>query len=615
MKPLRPDDPRRVGRYRTLAALGEGGMGRVLLAVAPDGRFAAVKHVFASLAGDPVFRDRFRREVAASRLVSGAYTAPVLDADTESDTPWLASAYVPGPTLADVLEANGPLDVGGVRHLALTLAVALADIHRAGLVHRDLKPGNVLLTHDGPRVIDFGIARALDESGLTATGALIGSPAFMSPEQALGTELTPASDVFSLGSLLVTAATGQRPFAAPSTPQTLFNVAHGEPDLSPLPAEVRAFVEPCLAKDPASRPTSRQLVELLGSVPPGMAPWPPSVAAHIARQEQLLRTVVAAPPPPPAPSPAAPVRRRHGRSGAAGRVGVPLAAFAAALAAVLVVVLTTGGGESPPPDDAAPEPAVGQGEALAAEWLRRVDPCAVLAGVSVPGLGTLTPEDAPFSLHRCRYDTTDGTVRLGLGEDLYPGAREGGAVAGRPVLLTNLTGGCEASAQLTDEPELVVTVSDSSARTCEGPEAVLAEALPRLRTDRVLRELPADSALAVEMCGLLPDGTVRELLGPATASGTGLHGCEWDGERTVRVRVQPGVPGLPPEENAEPVTLDGVEAHATSDGEYCAITWQHRRINDDLSEEVSVFYLQSDGDPCERAQRLAAEVVTALPRA
>ncbi len=298
-----PGDPREVGRYRILAALGEGGMGRVLLAVGPDGRFAAVKHIFPTLAHDPVFRARFRHEVSASRLVSGAYTAPVLDADTESDTPWLASLYIPGPSLSDVLDVAGPLDVAGVHYLAVTLAVALTDIHRAGLIHRDLKPGNVLLAHDGPRVIDFGIARAVEGSDLTATNALVGSPAFMSPEQALGGDLTPASDVFSLGSLLFTAATGRRPFAGTSTPQTLYNVAHTTVDLSPLPPTVREVVEPCLAKDPALRPTPRQIVEHLGPVPPPPAPWPTAVGDLITAQERRLHAAAAVPPPPSPPPP------------------------------------------------------------------------------------------------------------------------------------------------------------------------------------------------------------------------------------------------------------------------------------------------------------------------
>lgn len=613
MKPLGPDDPRSVGRYRTLAVIGEGGMGRALLAVAPDGRFAALKLVSSALAHDPVFRDRFRREVAASRSVSGAYTAPVLDADTESDVPWLASLYVPGPSLADVIDDAGPLDVASLRHLTVTLAVALADIHRAGLVHRDLKPGNVLLTHDGPRVIDFGIARAIDGSDLTATNALIGSPAFMSPEQALGGVITPASDVFSLGSLLFTAATGRRPFASTSTPQTLYNIAHTEPDLSPLPPQVREFVEPCLAKDPARRPTPQQLVDHLGPVSSPTAPWPTAVHALIARREHQLRTVAAAPPPPPPPPAAtAPEKRRRG-------LVVPLAAFAAALVAVLVVVLVNVTADDSPadsPETAAPAPTLSVEDALTSERLRRVDPCAVLAKVRVPGMGLLAPEEDPIYLDKCRYEGTEsGSVTLALGEPFQNGTTEHDA-EGRPIQLTHLTGGCEASVQLTDEPRFTVTVSDSASSSCEAPKAALDEALRRLRTDDVLLDLPAHSALGLDTCLLLDDETIRDVLGAAKPAADGLHGCEWDGVRTARVRVLPGVPDLPPEKDAVELSFDGITAYATTDAAgYCAITWTQRRVSDSLTEEVQVFFLQDGGqDPCVPAQRLASAAAANLPR-
>ncbi|MEY7971046.1 serine/threonine-protein kinase [Saccharomonospora xinjiangensis] len=608
MKPLEPHDPRQVGRYRILAVLGEGGMGRALLAVGPDGRFAAVKLVSPALAHDPVFRARFRREVEASRRVSGAYTAAVLDADTESETPWLASLYVPGPSLADVLDAAGPLDVAALRHLAVTLAVALADIHRAGLVHRDLKPGNVLLTHDGPRIIDFGIARAADGSDLTATNALIGSPAFMSPEQALGGEITPASDVFSLGSLLLTAATGQRPFAGTSTPQTLYNVAHTEPDLSLLAPEVGEFVGPCLAKNPAERPTPAQLVEKLGPVSSATAPWPTAVHALIARQQQRLRTVTATPPPPPPPS-IVDGRRRSGYA-------VPLAALASAVVAVLVVVVVnlTSAGEAPPTGP--PAPSVSAEESLASERLRRVDPCAVLAKTRVPSMGLLLPEEDPIYLDRCRYEGTEsGSITLTLGETFGSGPTEPGA-EGRPVQLTHNTGGCEAAVQLTDAPALAVRVGDSSSASCATPKAALDEALQRLRGDDVLRDLPSHSALGLEVCLLLNDEQVRDVLGPARSAADGLHGCEWSGTTSVRVRVVPGIPGAPPDENSSPLSVDGIDANATTDSDaYCAIRWTQRQISDSLSEEIEVYYLQDGGDdPCGPAQRLASDVAANLPR-
>ncbi|WP_130342910.1 protein kinase domain-containing protein [Herbihabitans rhizosphaerae] len=287
MKALSPSDAREVGPYRLVAELGSGAMGRVLLGVSPDGRRVAVKQVRAEFAEDTGFRARFRREVDASRAVSGAYTAAVMDADADAPTPWLASVFVPGPSLRQAVDAVGPLPAESVRHLAAGLASALIEIHRAGLVHRDLKPSNVLLTDDGPRVIDFGIARAVEggeSTELTHTGVVIGSPAFMSPEQADGREMTPASDVFSVGAILLLTITGRSPFSGTSTPQTLYNVVHAEPDMDGVPDELRAIVAPCLAKDPAERPSPKELLELVGRVTPTERPWPDGVHRLIAAQ-------------------------------------------------------------------------------------------------------------------------------------------------------------------------------------------------------------------------------------------------------------------------------------------------------------------------------------------
>ncbi|MEY2233513.1 MULTISPECIES: serine/threonine-protein kinase [Streptomyces] len=298
--------------------LGQGGMGRVLLCAGPDGRLVAVKQVLAHFADDEGFRARFRREVAASRKVSGAYTAAVMDADPDAPTPWLASVFVSGPSLGAMVKTDGVLEEAVVHRLAAGLASALAEIHRAGLIHRDLKPDNVLLTEDGVRVIDLGIARVTEaeaeaegDTGLTRTGWVIGSPSFMSPEQAESKSLTPASDVFSLGSLLVMAFTGSSPFAGTSTLRTLYDVVHSTPDLSAVPVGLRGIVERCLAKDPAARPTPAQLLELLGPVAPAGLQWPPAVDRMLAAQradiDRLLsadtETVVAPPEPLPEPEP------------------------------------------------------------------------------------------------------------------------------------------------------------------------------------------------------------------------------------------------------------------------------------------------------------------------
>ncbi|MCX4639179.1 serine/threonine protein kinase [Streptomyces sp. RPA4-5] len=266
LRPLRAQDPGRIGDYRLLGRLGEGGMGRVFLARSDRGRTVAVKLVRAELAGQEEFRTRFRQEVRAAQQVGGEWTAPVLDADTEAETPWVATGYIAGPSLQQVIGARGiPLPERSVRILAAGLARALGAIHEAGIIHRDLKPSNVLLTIDGPRVIDFGIARALEAvtgSGVTRTGASVGSPGFMSPEQVRGAPLTPACDVFSLGSVLAFAATGRQPFGTADSiaAAMMYRIAQEEPDLSAIPEGLRALISACLAKDPEQRPTPAELV-------------------------------------------------------------------------------------------------------------------------------------------------------------------------------------------------------------------------------------------------------------------------------------------------------------------------------------------------------------------
>jgi serine/threonine protein kinase len=247
---LRRDDPASVGSYRLLGRLGTGGMGQVFLGQSPGGRLVAVKVIRPELADEAGFRARFAREVTAARNVSGLFTALVVDADPEAPVPWLATAYVSGPSLAEAVNEHGPLPAPSVLALGAGLAEGLGVIHAAGVVHRDLKPANVLLAHDGPRVIDFGIARALETSMLTQSGTVMGSPGFMSPEQAEGAEVGPPSDVFSLGAVLAFAATGEGPFGSGPTPALLYRVVNRDPDLDGQPEQVRPLVERCLAKDP-----------------------------------------------------------------------------------------------------------------------------------------------------------------------------------------------------------------------------------------------------------------------------------------------------------------------------------------------------------------------------
>ncbi|MCF2529384.1 protein kinase domain-containing protein [Yinghuangia soli] len=259
MEALRPGDPTQLGPYRLRGRLGEGGMGEVFLGVSPAGLRAAVKTVRPEYAHDPGFRDRFRREVAAARRVDSAWTAPIAEADPDSDPPWLATEYLSGIPLSEAVAGHGPLPERAVRVLAAQLVEALMAIHRAGLVHRDLKPSNVILGRDRPRVIDFGISRALDFAThtLTTPGGAVGSPGYMSPEQAAGGQLDQRSDIFALGGVLVYAASGGSPFgAAPQNAmQMLFQIIHGEPNLENVPDGLRGLIADCLAKNPDDRPT------------------------------------------------------------------------------------------------------------------------------------------------------------------------------------------------------------------------------------------------------------------------------------------------------------------------------------------------------------------------
>jgi serine/threonine protein kinase len=282
---LQAEDPRSVGPYSLLGRLGGGGMGQVFLGRSRGGRLVAVKVIRPDLAGEPGFRARFAREVAAARNVGGLFTALVIDDDAQGPVPWLATAYVAGPSLAEAVGEHGPLPVASVLTLAAGLAEGLEEIHAAGLVHRDLKPSNVLLAHDGPRVIDFGISRAAEATMLTESGTVMGSPGFMSPEQAAGGTVGPPSDVFSLGAVLAFAATGEGLFGTGSTEALVFRIVHSEPDTAQLPEQIRPVIQRCLAKDPALRPASSDLLAELGAGQLAADWLPVPVADQLSRYE------------------------------------------------------------------------------------------------------------------------------------------------------------------------------------------------------------------------------------------------------------------------------------------------------------------------------------------
>ncbi|WP_371525115.1 PQQ-binding-like beta-propeller repeat protein [Streptomyces sp. NBC_01283] len=293
--------PSRIGPYEVFQLLGEGGMGRVFLARSPGSRLVALKVIRPEYAEAPNFRGRFRREAESARRVSGFFTPPVLDADADAPQPWLATAYVPAPSLHEVVSGFGVLPEAGLRALATGLAEALLAIHDAGIVHRDLKPGNVLIAEDGPRVIDFGISSAVDATQVTRTGAVMGTPGFMAPEQITSSrEAGPAADLFSLGCVLVFAATGRGPFGSGGTAEILYRAVHHPPQLDGISSALTPLVSACLDKDPARRPPAASVLGALGTADPA-ALLTQGLRQDLARREAHAAVLVSAPPVPMTP--------------------------------------------------------------------------------------------------------------------------------------------------------------------------------------------------------------------------------------------------------------------------------------------------------------------------
>jgi outer membrane protein assembly factor BamB/tRNA A-37 threonylcarbamoyl transferase component Bud32 len=393
LEALAADDPRVIGDFRLQSRLGAGGMGRVYLGFSPAGRAVAVKVIHPHLARDPSYAARFRREVAAAQAVNAMYATPVVAAGPDDTPPWLATAFVPAPSLQDVVSKNGPLPEEAVWRLAAGLAEALRAIHAGGLVHRDLKPGNVLLAADGPRLIDFGIARVVDGTRLTATDGVLGTPSYMSPEQAKGESVDPPSDIFSLGGVAYYAATGQAPFGGGIPAALLYRIVFDEPNLDGLPPQLRALVAACLDKNPATRPTPAQLATaLMPAMPAGdqvtpsrLAFWPEPVERVINDFRARLDQGAAQAPQAPAAWPTA---------GGWQPVGAPTMGAAP-------------GGQTAPPRSGAtptrfgatptrPRPAGGRhAQRTAVPGVSRRSAIAALAGAATAGLGIAGWEIAP----------------------------------------------------------------------------------------------------------------------------------------------------------------------------------------------------------------------------
>ncbi|GAA3785088.1 endo alpha-1,4 polygalactosaminidase [Streptomyces phyllanthi] len=410
---LSPGDSESIGGYELVDRLGSGGMGVVYLGRSASGRRVAVKVVHAQYAQDDEFRTRFRQEVAAARRVSGAFTAPVVDADPDAERPWMATLYVPGRTLSDIVAKDGPLRGPKLRTLALGLVEALRDIHRAGVVHRDLKPSNVLMADDGPRVIDFGISHAVDNEALTVTGRLIGTPPFMSPEQfAAPRDVTAASDVFSLGSLLVYAATGNRPFDGASPYLTGYQVMYEAPVLNGVAEPLRSIAERCLDKDPAARPDLAELHGMLLALPDSTTSAVPvarvvPVARQVADSAETRRQVPATRPVPAGP--AAPRRKRgadrtrtgHRRRGQLVLIGLGAALVVTGLSVTAVKLGSSEDGASQPPTASAPASASASAASTVALPPKHVRWDYQIGGTYTPPAGvrvvSRSYEDAPAS--------------------------------------------------------------------------------------------------------------------------------------------------------------------------------------------------------------------------
>ncbi|MFF5934461.1 PQQ-binding-like beta-propeller repeat protein [Streptomyces sp. NPDC012508] len=587
--PLRAGAPRQIGPYEVLARLGAGGMGEVFLGRSNGpaaGVYVAVKTVRRDVANEPAFRDRFRREIKVAGLVRSTYAAAPEGGDADAEVPWLATAYVPGPSLSQAVRRGGALPVATVRELGAGIARALADLHAAGVLHRDLKPGNVMLSVDGPRLIDFGIARSNGATTMTATGVMVGTPAFMSPEHVAGARhVTGASDVFCLGSLLCYAATGEDPFGDGPLAAVLYRVSQAEADLGRVPEELREVIAACLHADPAERPSPAELVELLGGE--RRPAWPESVREHIGEYGRELAQLVAsggplvevpAAAPAPAPgmdqlptmppvaptAPAEPPRGKRRRALIAGAVA--LAVVACGVGAYLLRPED----EKKPPVAAAPPVSQAGPEIAGVDFKGLADSSGIVpqnpAQRPAGWKSWTTKLSAPA--FGCAAGTTVLVCRMTNGryEALDPANGK---------KLWSATLGVTNSDDSWTSPSGGVFVADSATRPTVHDDAVVLSAPDRLqvrdaRTGRVRWEKPAWGAQGTSSRPIVGDGVVfaatettteltMDRVGMAAyslADGTELWKKELTNATTPRSETRP----------YEPVAFAGGRVYALSDG-------------------------------------------------
>src|ERR1700683_102692 len=409
-------------------------MGRVYLGMSTGKNLAAVKVVRPELADDPNFRARFAREIAAARTVSGKYTAAVVDADAQAATPWMATAYVAGPSLAEAIHIYGPLPASSVLALSAGLAQGLAAVHAAGVVHRDLKPANVLLAQDGPRLIDFGISRAAEASSLTRSGVVVGSPGFMSPEQAEGREVGAPSDIFSLAAVIVFAATGLSPFGSGPTPALVYRAVHGDADLSGLDERVRQLAQRCLAKDPAQRPSAEEVMAAAAAAQPADGWLPANIVSVLPKYRPF--------PPQPAQSPRT---NRHLAWAAAGLV--------------LVMVAAAGGVPANPHDESTATQSARTAQTPAGHSVSARSPVAISPTSVSPPPSSLSPDSQP---RRTGYSSGSSppVTSPSTGQGSTPGT---GRASTAPTAAAPPTAPESVQASAASQYALTVTWSDSLA--------------------------------------------------------------------------------------------------------------------------------------------------------
>ncbi|MGY0502527.1 serine/threonine-protein kinase [Nocardia sp. FBN12] len=620
MQPRDRKDPEVLGRYRILAVIGSGGMGRVFLGQAPDGRLVAVKQVNADATDDAEFRARFEREVLATGKVTGAYTAGVVGHDVTTEKPWLASEYIPGPSLQEVVNDFGRLTPSGLKLLAIGLAMALLEIHRTGLVHRDLKPSNVLLTNEGPRLIDFGIARALDDDiSLTATGAVIGSPAYMSPEQAECRTLTPASDVFSAGAVLAMAATGVSPFAAGSTPQTLYNVLYVEPDTSAVPQPIRGIVDACLAKDPAGRPTPDELLAAAQQLEVEPV-WPVRVRRRVAEYE---RDAIAWASGSTVPSPEAP-RKPQGDHRSRGIRAVAAAAMVSV--AILIGSMLVGIGVRGNAVAMADPPL-----ALTERESMLLDMCALLGPDVLGDLGTYRSAPKVINESYCSVGITDPAgqrlsleLSIGYGWAYDTASPMGSTIAWLPVQGNRREGAsCDRFVETQIGLRMPLNMQASGLTdSCPLAERALAAVIRRLSINPPLRKVADGSIQLLNACRIMDHDLNLRIVGdPAKKYPTGSSSC-WvtgaNGEFHLDFREDTRNDNTTPFTSfRELTTLDGWAGTISDRDGWCEYTLTIRPTRDELAEMVRGTYIPYDKTAtggCDRLRTLLTPILAKLPK-